>query len=885
MGNARSPTTPEQKRPLSTKERQPRRRDVPPWNPHTSLVAHTAAPLACRVSRPPLAALLPEVLDPRPLHTLSRDKQEETILEDILFVLMGYEGQYIRFSDAFRPEEEKSRLLGPAYQISPGLDPSLRDLTKSILEMATQYSALEAFVEIQSREEFGLINHALCAAMRKSLKDYLVKVAQMEQLYITSPTFTLHQLHLNTIPMSQVMFQLHSLAQEILRKNAMLDEDLSDSEDGLDDVDNILEQLQEDGNLAPGAMSRKLCKGGNTLRLLTERLRRFAGDPSARSLLEGLLQDASRPYMRMLNEWLHHGGINDPHAEFLIKEQKSIKRETLEEDYTDEYWEKRYTMRDNDVPPQLEQVKDKVLLAGKYLNVVRECGGIDISTEVKDVPKTFSDPYFLDNITSAYAHANSSLLNLLVTTHALPERLRSLKYYFFLDRSDFFTYFLDLSASELRRPSRQVNVPKLQHLLELVLRQSGSIASLDPFKEDVKVEMNHVGLTEFLMKVVNVKGFEENGPGEGEGLSQLYKTPAASGEQGDGSTDDKMSGFDALVFKFAVPFPLSLVISSNTLLRYQILFRYLLSLRHLEELLVSSWEENFKVFSWTHRSSDRKVEMFKRRAWSLRGRMLVFVQCFTYYCTSEVIESNWQRLMKRVRECCEEQEHRGSDAGQPVKKHATTTVDELMGEHVDFLDTCLKECMLMNSKLLKVRVHDFLSIKVVLSISFAIATYRSSILTVFSKQLHSKLISAVYAFTTYTPHFTRYLFAADPSLAGTPRALNYLAKHFASSRSTAAKGSNASTNPPKQQESHNSDKPLSLQYPNIPQNLLTHDPTRLPKIEDMLEKIEYNFNRHLKIFLDALDYYAATETVALSRLCAQLSMVSKDRGERNADVI
>jgi gamma-tubulin complex component 2 len=36
--------------------------------------------------------------------------------------------------------------------------------------------------------------------------------------------------------------------------------------------------------------------------------------------------------------------------------------------------------------------------------------------------------------------------------------------------------------------------------------------------------------------------------------------------------------------------------------------------------------------------------------------------------------------------------------GEGVKR----TVDELMQDHVDFLATCLKECMLTNSKLLKV---------------------------------------------------------------------------------------------------------------------------------------------------------------------------------------
>ena len=51
-------------------------------------------------------------------------------------------------------------------------------------------------------------------------------------------------------------------------------------------------------------------------------------------------------------------------------------------------------------------------------------------------------------------------------------------------------------------------------------------------------------------------------------------------------------------------------------------------------------------------------------------------------------------------------------------------------------------------------------------------------------------------------------------------------------------------------------------------------------MDESLGKYEANFNRHLKIFLDVLDYYAATETVALSRLCAQLSTASEGRDER-----
>lgn len=613
-------------------------------------------------------------------------------MEDLLFVFMGFEGQYVHYASSYDPSIEKDRLTGPVFQVAPGLDPTLRDLIQSMLRMATHYSAMEAFVEIQSRAECGAVSHSLCASIRKLLKDYLILIAQLEGQLLNNPTFTLHLLHLHTMPTSQCLAQLYSMGQELLLKNGLLDEELEESIDDFDeDVDNILEQLKEGGDLIPGSMARKkICKGGNILGLLTGRLASFSGDPTTKNLLQTLLRDASRPYMAMLNEWLHHGGIRDPHAEFLVKEQKWIKREKLEEDYTDEYWEKRYTIRENEVPPQLKSVQDKVLLAGKYLNVVRECGGVDVSKEVKDVPKTLDDPRFLDNVNSAYTYANASLLNLLVTKNSLTTRFRSLKHYFFLDRSDFFSYFLELGASELRKPARVVNEGKLQSLLDIVLRQPGSVAALDPFKEDVKVRMNKIGLTKWLMQVVNVSGVNQDG-------AEAEKQQVSAAHSAD--EDKDILGYDALELDYSVPFPLSLVISRKTVLRYQLIFRHLLSLRHLETLLVTSWADQNKTISWRHKSSDRRLEVWKRRAWNLRAKMLVFVQQLLYFCTAEVIEPNWVGLMDRVNSVHAD----ASGVEENDMTQVNRTVDELMQDHVDFLDTCLKECMLTQAKLLKVR--------------------------------------------------------------------------------------------------------------------------------------------------------------------------------------
>ena len=66
----------------------------------------------------------------------------------------------------------------------------------------------------------------------------------------------------------------------------------------------------------------------------------------------------------------------------------------------------------------------------------------------------------------------------------------------------------------------------------------------------------------------------------------------------------------------------------------------------------------------------------------------------------------------------------------------------------------------------------------------------------------------------------------------------------------------------------------------IPDEMKIYDAKKLDNLTDMLGKYEYNFNHHLRLLLDALDYYAATETVALSRLCAVLGSATEGGGER-----
>lgn len=51
--------------------------------------------------------------------------------------------------------------------------------------------------------------------------------------------------------------------------------------------------------------------------------------------------------------------------------------------------------------------------------------------------------------------------------------------------------------------------------------------------------------------------------------------------------------------------------------------------------------------------------------------------------------------------------------------------------------------------------------------------------------------------------------------------------------------------------------------------------SRVSYLSETIEKWENNFSRHLQILLDALNHYAATETVVLLSLCARLSTANQ----------
>ncbi|KAL7747995.1 gamma tubulin complex Spc97/GCP2 subunit Alp4 [Sorochytrium milnesiophthora] len=640
---------------------------------------------------------------------LAESEQESVLIEDLLYVLMGVEGTYISYRDGPFPLTELSRdnyqyidmasvADGKVFAISQAIDASLADLLLRIVPLAAYANIVHTFCDTYSRFDAGLVAHALCGALRGLLKEYFILVAQLEHQFRTNAAFTLQKVWFYLQPTLHI---LHHCARFALAVCELVDAEANMPRlPSMVDVADASAGQEADGSASSAAAGKKrnwLPRGGGLLGLLSDRMLAYSGDAATRALYSYLLEAATRPYLTLLHKWILRGQIFDPYDEFMVKESATIRKENLKSDYSDAYWERRYTFRTSAIPPFLESLKDKVLIAGKYLNVVAECGikvTVPESTDSDATPPAAlpaagrpelikavdGNGRFVQDIERAYRFANKSLLDLLVNNQNLVARLRSIKRYFFLDQSDFFTYFLDQASDELRKPAKQISVSKLQSTLELSLRNPASVTASDPYKDDLKVTLSDMRLKDHLSRILGVVGMNPDG--------SLSSSTADLAELKETGKNELMTGFDALLFHYEVPFPLSLVITTRALTKYQLLFRNMFAVKQLERSLCTVWQESTRVDLWRRlrRANDRSNPQLMRLEWrlqQLRIRMITFVQQLGYYITSDVLEPNWHALEAKL-----------------AKMRKASTVDEVLQIHGDFLDTCLIDCMLTTDKLL-----------------------------------------------------------------------------------------------------------------------------------------------------------------------------------------
>ncbi|EAR93549.3 Spc97/Spc98 family protein (macronuclear) [Tetrahymena thermophila SB210] len=563
--------------------------------------------------------LLNKTQEKKNLGAMSPQLQELYLIEDLLFVMTGIEGNYIKKkADQYRKPY--------IYCIEPYLETStcessLKQLVNKILEICLQYDKIQNYIAQHQQFSFGTVSQALCAALGLLLREYVVMINQLDQEF-QKAELTLQKLWFYIQPSLKVMEALYKLVSE---------------------TENY--------------------KGGELLSKLYDLLKNTS-DKQIVDIYYYVLQKSFAPYVQMLSQWIYYGQIDDLFQEFFIQENVFVKRDNISKDFKENYWDQRFILREKQVPAFLYLWKEMVFKTGKYLSVLSEHEGKVVSSPfeldlVQNYETYLQMQDFSQPIQKAYEWANAQIMHLVVVDQDLQGRLKSIKNYFFLERGDFFVYFLDSSEEELIKQARQVSKEKLESLLEMSIRTSS--LSSDPYVEDLTYEFSQYTLKEQLFAYQNSQMNPNLLNDQNQEKFKIH-TPALT-----------LKGLDLFSLDYRIKWPLNLIFNRKTLTKYQLIFRHLFNCKYIERQLSNAWlvQQSMKELN---------VQRIFLKGYALTQRMIHYVKNFIYYICFEVIETKWQKLKSNLK--------------------SVQQFEDIIQHHDQFLDECLKECVLLDTSLI-----------------------------------------------------------------------------------------------------------------------------------------------------------------------------------------
>ncbi|KAK4054085.1 Microtubule-nucleating Tub4p (gamma-tubulin) complex component [Microbotryomycetes sp. JL201] len=614
---------------------------------------------------------------------------EQLLLRDVLYILQGVDGQFVKFKKTARRSkrskqepadqndvEQESRhgielhLEGTGYDITP----PTQVLLQTLAEMGGLYrqvqsriganddnvkplrrnrlgkAAMPTSTGVKPTQSTGAVEQSLYAALKAEMTEYFRLVAILQG-------------QLENDPQDDV-----SLEQN---------DDATPSGFGSGLTLRRLLVWTEDVKLRMRMMGALVeTAGGNNVGgalLSSIHAHTSNGDPFVREFSSRLLKTVCVPFFGTLSAWIYEGELKDPFNEFFVELNPALDggerrwnepglgevgeirgggagngAEGDDQSFSDrqgvkahELWESKFTFRREMLPSFLEEAFGrKIFSTGKSLNFMKHsCQDAAWVTErnMSDGRHTleYDNMAGLErSISLAYSSASQRLFDIFFDKFRLMDHLAALKDYLLLGKGDFVEILMENLGPSLDRPANLLYRHNLTGTLETALK--GSMADFD-YQSDT-------------VRRLDARMLEFN--------------------QGE-------IGWDVFTLEYKVEAPLDTVLDPKSMLGYQRMFRHLWQIKRVEHSL-NNVQRRLMTGARTFLRVEDLVDDFHRTRIALQ-QMLFFVRQLQYYCHLEVIGCSWQSLQDFV-----------------DKKQGG--LDGLIEAHQTYLERLISKALLLNGR-------------------------------------------------------------------------------------------------------------------------------------------------------------------------------------------
>lgn len=386
------------------------------------------------------------------------------------------------------------------------------------------------------------------------------------------------------------------------------------------------------------------------------------GLPPVRMALEKILAVCHGVMYKQLAAWMLHGLLLDQSEEFFVKQGPSAggaaaNQEEEEEDLglgglsgkqLRELQDLRLIEEENMLAPSLQQfslrtemlpsyipirVAEKILFVGESVQMFENhnhspsrAGSIlkhqeDLfASELHRLKQQllFSLTDFENLIDRIRSTVAEHLWTLMVEESDLLEQLKIIKDFYLLGRGELYQVFIDLAQHMLKTPPTAVT----EHDVNVAFQQAAHKVLLD--------DDNLLPLLHLTVDYQGKDSKEATGPRDG-----------ATPPQDTSPREVPPTGWAALGLTYKVQWPLHILFTPAILEKYNVVFRYLLSVRRVQSQLQHCWALQMQR---KHLKSSQTVAV----KWRLRNHMAFLIDNLQYYLQVDVLESQFSQLLQQI---------------------------------------------------------------------------------------------------------------------------------------------------------------------------------------------------------------------------------------------
>uniref|UniRef100_H3AII2 Gamma-tubulin complex component n=1 Tax=Latimeria chalumnae TaxID=7897 RepID=H3AII2_LATCH len=547
------------------------------------------------------------------------------MIHELLLALSGYPGAIFTWN-------KRSGLQ--VSQDLPFLHPSETSVLNRLCRLGTDYIRFTEFIEqytghVQQQECLasqqiqpglhGIYLQAFCSGLESMLQPYRQALLDLEQEFLADPHLSISHVNYSLdqvmpFPESKVMVVVDQIKSQKIHGCQILETVYKHSCGGL---------------------------------------------PPVRSALEKILAVCHGVMYKQLSAWMLHGLLLDQYEEFFIRQGPCAGSvpAPVEEEEEDlgiggltgkqlrELQDLRLIEEENMLAPSLKQfslraemlpsyipfrVAEKILFVGESVQMfeTQNVNPTRAGTEHKITKsltragtehrkqQTLSFHHFTEYrqyISYLYAGCEAEhLWKLMVEESDLLGQLKIIKDFYLLGRGELFQAFIDSAQQMLK-------------MLPTAVTEHVIIMAKTP-KVSLKIPISHTCCVH-----TDYHGKDPKDPSQGRDVTPRESSPREA----------PTSGWAALGLSYKVQWPLHILFTPAVLEKYNVVFKYLLSVRRVQAELQHCWALQMQRKHLTSIQTDAVK-------WRLRNHMAFLVDNLQYYLQVDVLESQFSQLLQQI---------------------------------------------------------------------------------------------------------------------------------------------------------------------------------------------------------------------------------------------